>query len=173
VTMRDRPTGVARVFTWLVLLLSLVACGTGIKDLNRDSPVDCAFVLQEKPMRLSFYRGRPVILVLMRTSEVVSQIYMQHVSEAFKKTAGKLVYVILTVEQREAPFIEAYRDFEKLPFPIGIAEAAVKFGQSALGIIPGAPITYFIDESGLLVDAIPGVMEADALIDKAERFSKW
>ena len=153
-----------------LLTLLILSCGGAQKGLDPKIPVDFAYVSDGRAHRLSELRRRPVVVVLMRTSEVVSQIYMEKVAEAYRRTAGRLRYLVLTVEGNEAPFVDTYMSFEKLPFPIGIAEKAVLYGDSDLGVIPGIPCTYFIDEEGHPSEVIPGVIEVDDLIGKAERF---
>ena len=164
-----------RRFVGTVLLLTMVSplcCGGAQKDLDPDIPVDFSFVLDGKIHRISELRRRPLVLVLMRTSEVMSQLYMDGVTEAFVKTAGRLQFLVLTIEPNEAPFVAPYVAFEKLPFPIGVAEREVLLGESALGIVPGVPCTYFIDAEGRPRTVVAGVIDTKVLVEEAERFSK-
>ncbi len=101
-----------------------------------------------------------MVLVLMRTSDVTSQMYMPHVAEAFIDVAGEPVFLVLTEEPAEAPFVDVYTESEDLPFAIGVAEAAVGRGDSALGEIPAIPATYIIDREGRVVDVAAGVVTA-------------
>jgi hypothetical protein len=150
--------------------LIFLSCSGAQMGPDPNTQMDFSYVMAGEVHQLSELRRRPLILVLMRTSEVLSQLYMDGIAEAFSKTAGKLRFLVLTIEQNEAPFVETYVNFEKLPFPIGVAETDVKLGNSALGAIPGIPCTYFIDSEGRLESVIPGVIDTPALVKKAQRF---
>lgn len=109
------------------------------------------------------------MLVLMRTSDVVSQIHMDNVVALYEQRAGKLQFLVLTVEETEAPFVTAYVEFEGLPFSIGVAERSVLLGESDLGIIPAIPFTCFIDASGRVTASAPGVLSVEAMRTEADR----
>lgn len=156
---------------WRILLLFCsIAIGCGAKS-GLGGRVDFSYKMAGEMRRISNYNGRPTMLVLMRTSEVVSQIYIQHVKSVFEATAGRVVIIVLTVESSEAPFVEQYAAFEKLPFDIGVAESSVLHGQSSLGVVPGIPTTYFINEKGDIVEVVSGVIEKNVLMEKVERIA--
>ena len=153
-----------------IFVLLLLSPGCGSVQKPESTTPDFAFVLQNTPHRLSQYRGEPVLLILMRTSEMVSQIYMERLRDAFADIQGRCRLIVLSVEPTEAPFIEAYRDIESLPFAIGSAEEKVLLGTSALGVVPAIPYTYFIDADGRVRRAVPGVIETAELVDAVRRF---
>lgn len=156
-----------------ILFCCFILGGCGAKSVvGLNGRVDFSYAMSGESRRLADYRGRPVVLVLMRTSEVVSQIYIQHIKDVFEATAGRVVFVVLTVESSEAPFVEQYATFEKLPFDIGVAESSVLHGQSSLGVVPGIPTTYFINEEGDVVGAVSGVVEKDVLKEKIGRIAR-
>ena len=157
---------------WLVVLLfaSLSGCGGGTVGANLPEPVNISYQIDGSVRQLIHERGRPVVLILMRTSEVVSQIYMQNLRDIYMMSKGCLGFVVLTIEPTEAPFVAQYVAFEKLPFQIGVASPAVLLGRSALGVVPGIPTTYFIDETGAVVEVISGVIEKKVLEKKVLRY---
>jgi hypothetical protein len=138
--------------------------------LDAQRPPDFAFVLQNTPRRLAEFRGKPTILILMRTSEMVSQIYMARLKDAYAALKERCQVLVLSVEPTEAPFVDVYIEAESLPFPIGIAEENVLLGSSVLGLVPFIPYTYFIDVSGSIVKSVPGVIETGDLRTAADRF---
>jgi hypothetical protein len=148
----------------------LSACGGALTGRAQKKPVDIFFTIEEQPTRLLRFRGKNTLLVLMRTSEMVSQIYMSRLADALPLLKDKCRLVVLTVEPTEAPFVEAYREIENLPFPVGTAEPSVVTGDSSLGIVPRVPYTYFIDSKGIILHDMPGVIETDDLLKKANRF---
>ena len=151
----------------------LFACGgpglqttqpTGETRSDLDPQVDFAYELQGTAHRLSELRGRPVLLVLMRTSEIPSQFHMIEVKEAFRLAAGRTRFLVLTIETSEAPFTALYVEAENLPFPIGVAEMSVGRGESAIGLVPAVPTTYAIDEKGTVVAVAPGVVKSGEIV---------
>lgn len=97
---------------------------------------------------------------------------MGEVRKAFTKTAGVVQFLVLTIEQREAPFVGPYAESEQLPFDIGIAEPDVALGLSSLGLIPTIPTTYLIDAQGKVFNAAGGVVPANRLIEEIQHFDK-
>jgi hypothetical protein len=152
----------------LIGLLLLGACGSN----NRKGPpaseqVDFAFELKGETHRIAELRGRPLVLVLMRTSSLASQLYMTEVSKAFSRIAGRTRFLVLSIEPHELPFVEPYAEFEKLPFSIGVAERAVSLGQTPLGVIPVIPTTYLISSQGRVMDAAAGSVKAEEIVRAA------
>ena len=129
--------------------------------------VDFAYVLYGETHWVSDLRGKPLTLILMRTSDIPSQVYMAEVKKAFPTIAGFTDFLVLTIEPSESPFVELYAESEKLPFPIGIAEEKVLLGMSPLGKIPLVPTTYFIDSNGKLKNILLGVVQAQAIVQAA------
>ncbi|MCP4676001.1 MAG: redoxin domain-containing protein [Deltaproteobacteria bacterium] len=152
----------------IVITAFILACGapaaTDSEGPAPDIQVDFTYELNGKPHRISELRGRPVVVVLMRTSEMSSQAYMLQVADAFRQIAGRTRFLVLTIEPSEAPFTEMYVVSEKLPFPIGLAEDSVARGLSSLGVIPIIPTTYIIDASGHIADAAAGRVRADDIV---------
>ncbi len=134
--------------------------------------IDFAFAMAGEAHRLSHFRGRPLVLILMRTSEISSQIYMQQVKAAFAGPVGDTRFLVLTIEPREAPFVEAYAEFEDLPFDIGVAEPALRNGQTMLGLVPGIPCTYVFDAHGHLKSAAPGILKSSEIVDAIKALNR-
>lgn len=167
-----RRFGPHRAEAALILAVGLAcACGAASpkSDAEASRKVDFAYVLQGQAERLSDLRGRPVVLVLMRTSEVSSQAYMSEVATAFQDTAGEILFLVLTVAANEEPFIELYMESENLPFSVGIAETDVAEGRSSLGIVPAVPTTYLIDKEGVVRDVAVGIVRSDELTTEIRR----
>lgn len=161
----------SRFLLLLALLLSTLACGAADErkpDLP-DKPVDFSYQLDGEEHRLSEIRGRPVVVVLVRISEVVSEMYLYQVVNAYPRSAGNARFLVLTLEPTEEPLIDAYVEHHKLPFTIGVAEWAVATGESELGRIPLVPTTVFIDADGRIASAFAGVAPADDLVAEIER----
>ena len=122
--------------------------------------------------QLSELQGRPLVLVLLRTSDIPSQIYMTEVKKAFDRVAGKTGMLVLTIAPSESPFVDLYSESEDLPFAIGVAEETVLRGASPLGKVPVVPTTYFIHGNGRLQSTLPGVVQAEAIVQSALKLKK-
>jgi hypothetical protein len=161
---------------WSIAIVFLGSCAgvfaTNESGIVLDQPIDIGFQLNDEVHRLAGLRGRPVVLVLMRTSEVSSMAHIREVKTAYEHIAGRIQFLVLTAEPTEAPFVGPYVESEKLPFPIGIAEPSVALGLSPLGRVPIIPSTYFIDSSGVIVDAAPGLTSSDVIIETASRYAE-
>lgn len=169
-TATDRKANI--ILTGAFLCFAIVSgCGGSLSGGSKE-PVDIAFIMKQTPSRLLHFRGKNTLLVLMRTSEMVSQIYMSRLSDAFPSLKDKCNLIVLTVEPSEAPFVEAYQEIEKLPFSIGTAAPSVVEGSSSMGIVPRIPYTYFIDSKGIILHDIPGVIETEDLLKEVNRFFK-
>ncbi|MFO8073580.1 MAG: hypothetical protein R6V85_17085 [Polyangia bacterium] len=152
--------------TWA---LAAVACAGARGTPLPDRPVDFTFELGGETMRLSDLRGRPAVLVLVRISELTSELYLRQVEKAWEREAGKVRFAVLSLEPAERPLLEEYAEFNELPFEIGLAEWRVASGQSALGRIPIVPTTYFLDEKGRVADAAPGAIPAAEIEKRVEK----
>jgi len=163
-----------RLTTWIALAsaIAAAACGARSEPPHGSEPVDLAYALDGEPHRLSELRGRPLVLVLIRTSEVVSQMYLDEVAEAHARTAGRLRFLVLTIEPSEAPFVDLFRESEGLPFPVGVAEADVAQGRSGLGLIPLVPSTYLVAPDGRVEDVAAGAVPAEDIVREVER-RRW
>jgi hypothetical protein len=156
---------------WYGLILGLAlmkGCGSAQHPSDTAARVDFAYEMKGEARRLSELRRRPVMLVLMRTSEIVSQIFMKEVATVWRKRAGELKVIVLTVEPTEKPFVNMYVKSEKLPFSIGVAEQAVLLGASSLGVVEAVPVTYLLDAGGRLVYKAQGVTPADILVSEID-----
>ncbi len=150
----------------VVFLLWLSSCGGYAPAPQKESGslVDFTYKIDAQTYRLADLRGRPIVLVLMRISEMPSHIYLKEVVRAFHKAAGKTRFLVLTIEPSEEAFIELFVESEELPFPIGVAEEDVAHGKSALGRIPVVPTTYFVDSSGSVVSVAVGGVEEKKIV---------
>ncbi len=134
-----------------------------VSKINKQA-IDFKYVLQGEVHQLADLRGEPLILVLMRTSDIPSQVYMAQLKEASHIMEGKTAFLVLTIEPTESPFVELYADSEDLPFFIGVAEETVLTGHSQLGKIQVVPLTYFIDAAGKIKKSLPGIVDAEVIV---------
>ncbi|MCU0661027.1 MAG: hypothetical protein MUC50_01725 [Myxococcota bacterium] len=156
------------LFFSLALIAMAAVPGCGGSGSNRvltesfsSAPVNFELELDGERHVLSQWRGRPLFLVLLLTSDVTSQLYMPYVEEAFRLYGGKLRFLALTVESQERPFVSVYVESEGLHFPLGVASLEVREGKTALGVLPLVPATYILDERGVVKDVGLGVIATE------------
>jgi hypothetical protein len=153
----------------LVAAIAAAACGSREPPPYRPGPIDVAFSLDGEARALAQLRGRPVVLALVRISELTSELYLDQIVDAYKRAAGTTRFVVLSIAPNEAPFLDEYVAQRALPFRIGLAEWAVAEGTSDLGLIPIVPTTYLVDEDGAIVAGVAGAVKADDLVRALDR----
>ena len=160
-----------------LLLLMAAGCGgagavgTAIGQSDKP-PVDFSYTVGESVQHTRELRGRPVLLVLMRTSDLPSQIYMNEIKEAFFAAAGETRFLVLTIEPSEAPFVTLYGETEDLPFLVGIADQTVSKGETALGPVAQLPTTCLIDRTGKVALRTSGIIRAEELIAAVKKIER-
>jgi hypothetical protein len=157
----------------LLAALSITTCGARGPLPGSEQPVNFAYRLADGPSEnLAGLRGRPLVLVLLRVSELTSELYLREVVRAYERVAGKTRFLVLSIEPTEEVLLGEFAEFNELPFPIGLAEWSVATGESGLGSIPVTPTTYFVDPSGRVVAVAPGALPADH-IEAEIRRRRW
>ena len=162
-----------RSVVFIFVMAQSIACSQSQTPRARDGStgtgpyVNFNYVLYGEEHQLAELQGRPLVLVLMRTSDIPSQVYMTEVKTALDRIAGTTGMLVLTIAPSEAPFVELYSESEDLPFAIGVADETVLLGTSPLGKVPVVPTTYFIDGNGRLQSTLPGVVRAEAIVQSA------
>jgi hypothetical protein len=146
-----------------------IGCGSRPPPPYSEHPVDFAYEIDGQVRHLSQARGRPVVLVLVRTAELTSDLFIDQVVNAFTHTAGKTFFLVLSIAPNEAPMLDEYVELKELPFSIGLADWSVAQGGTRLGLIPVVPSTYLIGPDGRVRDMAPGFVAADVLIKAIEK----
>jgi hypothetical protein len=158
----------------VILFLAFASLSCMVNQKGRTAPfadvIDFTYILNGEEHSIGEHRGIPVLLVLMRTSEVTSDMYMDEVVDAFKKYSGDALFLVLSIAPNEEPMLQAYCQFKKLPFDIGLASFDVALGKTALGIIPIVPSTYLIGRDGRVSDMAAGVTTSEKILKTLSRY---
>lgn len=149
--------------------LLLAACAGSQPQPYSEGAVDIVYEMEGEVTQLKALRGRPVVLVLLRVNELTSELFIDAVVGAHDRMAGKIRFVVLTLDVNEAPLLEQYEEFHELPFPLGVAQWEVSQGRTSLGMIPISPTTYMIDRKGKVARMIPGAVPSAVILDEAKR----
>ena len=154
-----------------VIVLSIILWGAcaGPQKPYSDTPVDFQYEMLGKTYSLSQLRGRPTLLVLVRTSEVTNEMHLDQIQQMYANNIQRMNILVLTIAPNEAPMLDMFVEFHDYPFHIGMAPWDVSSGQSDLGVLPAIPSTYIIDKNGEVVDLIPGATNQDKILETLRR----
>ena len=108
--MKIRRAVLAFIMAQCIACSQAPAPQTGPAAGGTGSRINFAYVLYGEFHQLSELRGRPLVLVLMRTSDIPSQVYMAEVKAAYDAIVEKAELLVLTIASSESPFVELYSE---------------------------------------------------------------
>ena len=117
--------------------------------------------LDGKPLRLSDYKGQPVVLDFWATWCAPCRASMPHLNrlqEDFK--AQGLMVIGLSVDDEGAPVVRRFADRLGVKFRLGMASEAV---LDDYGPIRSIPTTLFINRRGEIVRRVTGYIDAETM----------
>ncbi|MBN2341267.1 MAG: hypothetical protein JXX29_09370 [Deltaproteobacteria bacterium] len=161
--MNNSTLKIFLLFAVILAITSTISCAGPQKPFS-DGPIDFPYLMQGESYSLSQLHGKPLMLVLVRTSEVTNEMHLDQIQKVVPQLKGRVTVLILTIASNEAPMLDMFVEFHDYPFHIGIADWSVADGQSPLGRIPDVPTTYFINENGHIIDLLPGAMNEEKII---------
>ncbi|MBN2714885.1 MAG: redoxin domain-containing protein [Deltaproteobacteria bacterium] len=158
-----------RHFLYLFLIHgALISCAGPQKPYSR-SPIDFQYEMQGQTYSLSQLRGKPLLLVLVRTSEVTNEMHLDQIQKIYAKAIRRINVLVLSIAPNEAPMLDMFVEFHDYPFHIGMAPWNVTSGQSDIGVLPNIPSTYFIDDDGRILDLLAGAANGDKIMETLRR----
>ena len=161
---RQFKNAVCLLFTAAVLL----SCA-GPQKPYADAPIEFEYEMQGETYSLNVLRGKPLLLVLVRTSEVTNEMHLDQIQQLYDRTIRRMNILVLSIAPNEAPMLDMFVAFHDYPFHIGMAPWNVSSGQSGLGILPTIPSTYILDAEGRVIDLIPGATNGDQILETLRR----
>jgi len=114
-------------------------------------------------IKLSAYRGRPVLINLWATWCGPCRREMPALERLAKEQGGKLA--VIAIDQREDPsLVQSYVKRFGVTFAVGV-DNDQRLGTD-LHLI-GLPSSFFVDRNGIIRDAVDGEMTYDVMTEKA------
>lgn len=108
-------------------------------------------------------RGRRTVLVFVTTYDLVSQVVVRELIQAFRVETPRINAGIVVLEPpKNEPLVQAYAASLDVPFPVALADAQTLGGRGPFGEIPAVPTTIVLDaQGGLLMRKEGGVSRAE------------
>ncbi|KZS47880.1 thiol-disulfide oxidoreductase [Paenibacillus glucanolyticus] len=128
-------------------------------EIGQTAPDFEAVNLQDEPVRLSDYRGQPVLLNFWASwcGPCVNE--MPILNEAYAQESGTQIIAVNIGESREKA--EAFASKHHLEMPIVLDQHNTIKGQYG---ISGLPVTVLIDDQGKMVDRVTGELPSLAFV---------
>ena len=145
--------------------------GTGETQENSDPPAPDFYFFDESGnrLRLSQFKGKPVILNFWASWCGPCKSEMPDLEEAYKKYGEEIQFVILNMTDGSRETVESARRYiESAGYSFPVFYDKQKNGVIAYGI-SGVPVTFFIDADGYVKGVYSGAMSANILQQGIDR----
>jgi peroxiredoxin len=141
----------------------------GIAEAGSPAPDFLLIDLEQNPVRLSDFRGKPLILNFFASwcSPCLKELPL--IQDAYLRAADQ-GFIVLGVGYQDSRWaIEELAEDAGLTFPI-VIDGDNSVGQAYRVI--GPPYTFFIDADGIVVDVVSGAMDPDILQRNLDKLLK-
>lgn len=133
---------------------------SGIAQAGEPAPDFLLMDLERNQIRLSGFRGKPVVLNFFASwcSPCLEELPM--LQEAHLRSADE-GFIVLGVGYQDSRWA-----IEDLAEDVGLTFTIVIDGDNSVGQayrVIGPPYTFFIDPTGVILSVVPGAMDADTL----------
>ena len=160
-----------------LLALALAGCG-GVAPGGALAPVigpagraaevvdfELADARSEGALRLSDYRGRPVVVHFFATWCAPCEAEYQNLNRLVGEHAGRndvaVLGVALDLDGRK--LLPVFLEVRKLDYPVGLADERMLHGETPFGPVRAIPVTFLIDAQGRHVETWQGVVPYEHL----------
>lgn len=134
-------------------------------DIGNIAPDFELETMDGEKVKLSDYRGKPVLLNFWATWCPPCQAEMPDMEKFYKKTNMPIVSVNLTTSEATEGNVKAFIDKYDLTFPVLLDKEVKASGPYKINPIP---TTYFLDKTGRIYYKMVGPMNYDFMMTKYE-----
>ena len=160
----------------IVAAIAMMACGpktaeppVGVSDKPGaalpERPVTYAFdTLDERPVTSAAHRGKPTLLALVTTGDIVGQAQVDNLVAMAKNDGAKVNYALIAMHPRkEIVLVEAYMSALKIEFPVALGDPSVMTSAGPFGEISAVPTIVLLDRDGRIAWKHTGLAKPDEL----------
>jgi hypothetical protein len=160
----------------LVALITMTACGTKVVEPTvgvsekpgnalPERPVSYVFdTLDERPVSSAAHRGKPTIIVIVTTGDIVGQAQIDYLVAMAKNDGAKVNYALVALHPRkEIVLVNAYVAALKVEFPVALGDPASMTAAGPFGEVAAVPTIIVLDRDGRIVWKHTGLAKPDEL----------
>lgn len=142
----------------LAACLLLLALGAGLAaPAGQPAPDFNLKDIQGRPVRLSDYRGKVVLLNFWATWCAPCRAEIPHLVELYKAHGPERLAVIgVSIDRASLSRVEAFVQEYKMEYPVIYAGRDINMLNQRFGSIRAIPTTFLIDQEGRVVRVVPG-----------------
>lgn len=120
--------------------------------------------LDDRPVTSAAHRGKPTILALVTTGDIIGQAQVDYLVAMAKNDGTKVNYALIALHPRkEIVLVEAYISALKIEFPVALGDASAMAPSGPFGEISAVPTIVILDRDGRIVWKHTGLAKADEL----------
>lgn len=135
--------------------------GTSLSDRPTTYTFD---TLDERQVSSAAHRGKPTILCLVTTGDIVGQAQVDYLVAMEKNDGKKVNYGLVALHPRkEIVLVEAYVSALKVTFPVALGPPPVMGNEGPFGEITAVPTVVVLDADGRIAWKHTGLAKPDEI----------
>ncbi len=160
------PTSRSLYLVTALLCAFTLLAGAQQKSVPKTAPDFALTTIDSKPLKLSAYRGKVVLLDFWATWCVPCQTEVPRFV-SFQNQYGKEGFQVIGISMDDSPApVRRFYSQYKMNYPVALGTSAV---AESYGGVLGLPITFLLDRNGTIVKRYEGKADLDEMEDDVKR----